>query len=156
MEYISFSKTSKAHGSVERVFEYRISNAFDLQARMEGERAMMMDAMVLANGLCIVVMPQGINIGDLSKIQRLSFTQTVQGEASEKKKKPKVLSKSAICSIVHDDGSTTYLHSPVGGQVLELNKRLEETPSSLLGSFEGYLAVIQPDDKIAKAIKAQN
>ena len=58
--------------------------------------------------------------------------------------------------MVHEDGLTTTLHSPITGHVLEWNQRLTENFAQLLGTLEGYVAVIQPNDKTGRVINAQN
>ena len=155
---LSFEKASKAHGSSERVFEYILRNSHSLRAHLECQTAVMLDAMVLANGLCVCVLPNTFKLHEMTAVCSLSFSeqQNPKEEKSSSKKRSKVLSKAVLSTIQHRDGSTTTLHSPVTGHVLEWNHRLVENPSLLLGTLEGYVAVIQPDDKTSRVISNQN
>ena len=155
---LRFEKASKAHGTAERVFELILINSTELQARSENQRPVMLEAMVLANGLCVCVLPRTLKMEEMNPIRILSFMEPPnpkEGRGSTKKK-AKVLNKTVICSVVHEDGLTTTLHSPITGHVLEWNQRLTENFAQLLGTLEGYVAVIQPDDKTGRVINAQN
>ena len=158
MTHLIFEKASKAHGSSERVFEYIMRNSQALQARAENQVAVMLEAMVLANGLCVCILPKTFKTLGMPAICSLSFCEQPrlnEGHSSSKKRS-KILSKAVLSTVQHRDGSTTTLHSPVTGHVLEWNHRLIENPSQLLGTLEGYVAVIQPDDKTSRKIGDQN
>ena len=118
----------------------------------------MLEALVLANGLCVCVLPNTYKLPEMTTICSLSFSEQpdLKEGKGNSKKRSKILSKAILSTIQHRDGSTTTLHSPVTGYVLEWNHRLVENPSLLLGTLEGYVAVIQPDDKTSKVISDQS
>ena len=126
-----------------------------------------MEAMVLPNALCVLVVSRPVLEGLRSAggpIDSITFDNKIMGlpkeeeeEGNKKKKGIKVATKSPVCTIALEDGSSMCLHSPVSGKVLELNKRLSASPNLILSSgFEGYTAVVQPDEKLAKLIKLQS
>lgn len=163
MDGLTFAVAKKGYQSQERVFEFRLSSSEPL-VEVDGTRSIMMEAMVLANGLCVLVVPDNIveDLGSGGLIDSITFNEHIvsNGEKSApkntKKKATKVQIKSPICTLLQQSGSRISLHAPVSGRVLELNQRLPSSPDLLLSGFEGYCAVIQPDDKIAKLIKLQN
>ena len=165
MSALSFASARKGYQSEERVFEYRLTCEEPLVAGEginQANEAKMMDAMVLPNALFVLVLPDSV-IEDFRRggpIESITFSGHLVNERGKaalntKKKVPKVQIKSPICTI-QQNGSRITLHAPVSGKVLELNQRLHSSPDLLLSGFEGYTAVIQPDDKIAKIIKLQN
>jgi hypothetical protein len=162
-----FRKAIKSHGSPERVFDYCLtSSSSGLVNKDPNDESVcmmiMMEAMIMPNALCVLVVPP-TSVELIAKggpIESFSFTKALIDEDktnTNKKHKPKIsVDNTVVCTTFHKDGSKITLHSPVCGKVLELNERLLESPNMLVDSgFEGYTAVIQPDDKLAKKIKQQ-
>ncbi|CAN0357059.1 unnamed protein product, partial [Ectocarpus fasciculatus] len=55
-----------------------------------------------------------------------------------------------LCTVEMADGTSRQLTTPVGGQVLELNNRLESQPELLKSDPHGtgYVAVVYPDTEL--------
>lgn len=165
---LAFTKASREYGTSERVFEYRCvctEQLFAGSGSQEEREQVMMEAMVLPNALCILVLPNvvieglrsaGSPIGSIAFHKNILGVPEDQEKLSKKKKGVKIAIKSPVCTITLENGTSMCLHSPVSGKVMELNQRLPASPDLLLSGFEGYAAVIQPDDKVANLIKLQS
>ena len=156
---LSFEKASKTHGSAERVFEYIFEElAFPASPRGAPNGSNARSFGISKRFMCLCTTEYFQATREMTTICGLSFSEQpdLKGGKGNSKKRSKILSKAILSTVQHRDGSTTTLHSPVTGHVLEWNHRLVENPSLLLGTLEGYVAVIQPDDKTSKVISDQS
>lgn len=145
------TRCSRAPASFERHFVYRLSSKTDASAQ---EQQLTLDALVLANGLCVLTFP----VDSLSRLDpKTSYsvvfdaaTDAMEIKGKRKKGARKVKSGFQVCSLVSGTGAPMALLSPVSGQLLEINKNVERDAALLLSQPQGvgYIAVIFPDGEI--------
>lgn len=146
------TRCSRAPASFERHFVYRLSSTTVASAQ---ERQLTLDALVLANGLCVLTFP----VDSLSRLDPKNTSYSVVFDAASdameikgkrKKGARKVKSGFQVCSLVGGPGAPLALLSPVAGHLLEINKNVERDAELLLSQPQGvgYIAVIFPDGEI--------
>lgn len=159
-----------------RLFRYKLAVPNDIDASLplsslnqsssNTTSEIMLMAMVLANGICVLMIDDSASsisatTIDISKVETIEFSEGLSTDCiSGKKKKGAV--KLQAGSIIGTMGITTtstdpmtsstkkyQMITPVGGQLLELNSQLQNNPHliSQAGGL-GYLAVIYPDTEI--------
>lgn len=102
-------------------------------------------ALVQMNDICMLLAPEAINAASVSyNIDNVQFS------GKKKKGASKVGAGHVLCTVTLPDGGIRELTTPVGGQVLEMNSRLEAHPELLQSDPQGvgYIAVVFPDTEL--------
>ena len=168
------AKCDHGNGSFERHFVYRLWSSSPVpsvpapppcSSSPEGAPALhlWLDALVMANGICVLTFPASAVSEHLSMHRvapaaacTMSYDAELHQspvEISGKRKKgaKKVQVGSRILFLLGPGPVQIVLHSPVPGQLLEINKRLVDDGGGLLRSQPqgaGYVAVVYPGQEI--------
>ena len=173
------TKCDHGNGSYERHFVYRLSSASpvpstdaiapsssSLSSPSQGHHTthhLWMDALVMANGICVLTFPISCLSERLSMATKCAsnyFADLHQSsiEISGKRKKgarkvqvgTKIFQLDLDLSDDHGNVASIVLHSPIPGQLLEINKRLQRDTALLCSQPQGagYVAVVFPDCEI--------
>ena len=148
--------TSKSWASTERHFLYRLSNIRG--GNGESQTEVVMDALVQANGICVLTFPRekveailgGSNISPPSVAFDPSLMRsTLEISGKRKKGAAKIKVGSRVCSVTVGSVEVALL-SPVPGQLLELNTALASGGALLVTQPQGtgYIGVVKPDSEI--------
>lgn len=136
----------------EKRFKWRLCLPDEVKATFP---SLVADAWVLDNNICVIAMQKGL---DVKQVTYPSLS--VDGVYGKQKKGAmRIQALQTICIVTTQDDRELELVSPISGRILEMNDRLQSTPSLLQSrpGAEGYLLLLSSDvpkllDKAAGAI----
>lgn len=117
---------------------------------------------MLSNEICVVCLDSTEYVKEHGRdIIGINFMENMDtSDVSGKRKKGAQLIKagSAVCEIVHSNGSKQVLCTAVGGQLLEINDNLRIVPSDIIDKpcSGGFVAILYPNTEVPTLDSARN
>ena len=124
----------------------------DFLPRDDLKKSIMMETIVLPNKLCVLFVPEEtLRKGLVHDVRRIFFNKTLQAKcASHHGEKNitgrNIASDTPVCTLFSTNGMKLDICSPLCGKVIEINYRLEDLPNLLYCGYDGYIAVVRPDN----------